>query len=83
MTVRYIVAFLILGALPQAPARPAAGPVLAIVVSQSQGLSNISLADLRRIYLGQMTRWPDGRRIVPVVLPPGGDDRRCVRRRWR
>jgi hypothetical protein len=81
MTVRYIAAFLILGALPQAPARTAAGPVLAIVVSQSQGLSNISLADLRRIYLGQMTRWPDGRRIVPVVLPPGSVEQRIFLKR--
>jgi ABC-type phosphate transport system substrate-binding protein len=70
MTLRLLAAILIFGALPRGAAHRPTAPVLAIVVSRASALSNISLSDLRRIYLGDMTRWADGRRIVPVVLPP-------------
>ena len=81
MTLRPLAAILLLGAVPQAVPRPAVGPVLAIVVSHSQGLTNISLSDLRRIYLGRISRWPDGRRIVPVVLPPTAIEQRLFLKR--
>ena len=42
---------------------------LVVVVPASQTMAGLSLGDLRRIYTGEMTRWPDGRRIVPVMLP--------------
>ena len=51
-------------------ATTASPPVhLAVAVSASQSVSNLSSADLRRIYVGDMTRWPDGHRILPVMLP--------------
>jgi hypothetical protein len=81
MTLQFIASFLLLGALPQGPPRPAAAPLLAIVVSHSQSRDNISLSDLRRIYLGQMTRWPNGHLIVPVVLTPGAMEQRIFLKR--
>lgn len=64
-------AALLLIAASTAPARPAAAPIrLVVTVSASQSVGNLSSADLRRIYVGEMTRWPDGHRIVPVMLPP-------------
>ena len=48
----------------------AAEPVrLIVIVPSSQSVRNLSSGDLRRIYIGEMTRWPDGRRIVPVMMP--------------
>jgi hypothetical protein len=41
---------------------------LIIIVSPSQTITDISVADLRRIYLGQITRWPNRHRIVTVIL---------------
>jgi hypothetical protein len=76
MTLRLLAAILIFGALPRGAAQRTAAPVLAIVVSRADSLNNISLSDLRRIYLGEMARWPDGRRIVPVVLPPASAEQR-------
>jgi hypothetical protein len=35
-----------------------------------QSITNISSADLRAIYLGQTTRWPARRRILPVIITP-------------
>ena len=44
---------------------------LIVVVPPAQTIGGLTTGDLRRIYLGEMTRWPDGRRIVPVMLKPG------------
>jgi len=81
MTPRLLAAILLLGVLPQAAPLPVVSPVLAIVVSRSRPLTDISLSDLRRIYLGDMTRWSDGRRIVPVVLPPSAIEQRLFLKR--
>jgi len=43
---------------------------LIVIVPASQTVSDFSIADLRRIYLGEITRWPNGHRIVPVMLAP-------------
>lgn len=43
---------------------------LVAIVSPSLSVTNLSVADLRRIYVADMTRWPDGHRIVPVLLSP-------------
>ena len=68
-------AALILIAASTAPARPAGSPIrLVVAVSASQSVDNLSTGDLRRIYVGEMTRWPDGHRIVPVMLPPRSHD---------
>lgn len=41
---------------------------LVAIVSPSSTVTDISRGDLRRIYVGSITRWPSGHRIVPVVL---------------
>ncbi len=48
---------------------------LVVIVSASQPLTDISTADIRSIYLGRITRWPNHRAIVPIVMRldvPGG-----------
>jgi ABC-type phosphate transport system substrate-binding protein len=47
-----------------------ARPRLVVIVSPAQTITDITLADLRAIYLGEITRWPTRHRIVPVVLTP-------------
>jgi|SRR5476649_1631139 hypothetical protein len=81
MTPRLLAAILLLGVVPQTAPRPVVSPVLIIVVSRSRPLTDISLSNLRRIYLGDMTRWADGRRIVPVVLPPSAVEQRLFLKR--
>ncbi len=62
---------LLLAMLATAAATPAQHQTrLVVIVPTSQTTAGLSLGDLRRIYLGEMTRWPDGRRIVPVMLRP-------------
>lgn len=54
---------------------------LAVVVSAASPITNISLGDLRRTYLGSITRWPDGHRIIPVVLRSETSEQRSLLRR--
>lgn len=50
-------------------ARTADAVRLVVVVSASQPITNISSSDVRAIYLGQNTRWPNHRPILPILVP--------------
>ncbi len=70
------------------PARPvvrvsaAAGPeeALAIIVNQSNPVENCSFDELRKIFLGERSHWPNGRRITVVMLDPAQPERKIVLR---
>ena len=51
---------------------------LAIVVNRSNPMSEISLADLRRLYRGQRNRWSNGRRVTLVMRDPGTPEREAI-----
>ena len=66
-----------------AAVRPAAVPAqdaepLAIVVNRSNPMSEISLADLRKLYRGQRSRWSNGRRVTLVMRDPGTPEREAI-----
>ena len=50
-------------------ARAADAVRLFVIVSASRPMTDISSADVRSIYLGDMTRWPNHRPILPILLP--------------
>jgi ABC-type phosphate transport system substrate-binding protein len=47
-----------------------AGP-MAIVVHRSNPIEELSLDELRSLFLGERQRWPNGRRITLVLPDPG------------
>jgi ABC-type phosphate transport system substrate-binding protein len=47
---------------------PAGEQTLAIIVNQSNPVENFSYEDLRKIFLGERSHWPNGRRITLVML---------------
>lgn len=53
---------------------------VAIVVHRSNALESVSSAELRRILLGDETRWSGKDRITILLLPPGTEERRAVLR---
>ena len=53
---------------------------LAIVVNRSNPLTEISLADLRRVYRGQRSRWSNGRRVTLVMRDTGAPERDAILR---
>jgi ABC-type phosphate transport system substrate-binding protein len=72
------------GAGSGAPAIPAAAPgaeqSLAIIVNQSNTVENFSVAELRKIFLGERSHWPNGRRITLVMLDPAQPERKVILR---
>jgi ABC-type phosphate transport system substrate-binding protein len=56
------------------------GEPIAIVVNRGNPLSEVSLADLRRIYRGQRGRWSNGRRVTLVMRDPGTPERDAMLR---
>ena len=53
---------------------------VAIIVNPSNPVENCSFEDLRKIFLGEKSHWPNGRRITLVMLDPAQPERRVVLR---
>lgn len=51
---------------------------LGIVVNRSNPVENLSVAELRKIFLGEQSHWSNGRRISVVMLEPGRQERQVV-----
>jgi ABC-type phosphate transport system substrate-binding protein len=67
-------------AAPPRPARAQDAEPLAIVVNRNNPLSEISTADLRRLFRGQRSRWSNGRRVTLVMRDPGTPERQAILR---
>jgi ABC-type phosphate transport system substrate-binding protein len=64
--------------VPQAAA--AKDESLAIIVNQSNSVENVSTEELRKIFLGERSHWPNGRRITLVMMEPGQPERKTMLR---
>jgi ABC-type phosphate transport system substrate-binding protein len=53
---------------------------LVIVVNRSNPVDDLSLAELRRIFLGNRSHWANGRRITLVMREPGEPERDTILR---
>lgn len=62
------------------PVQAASEQNLAVIVNLSNPVENFSMADLRKIFLGERTHWPSGRRITLVMMEPGQPERAVVLR---
>lgn len=67
-------------AAPAAGDQGNVGEPLVIVVNRSNPVNDISFDELRRIYLGNRSHWPNGRRITLVMREPGEPERRTILR---
>ena len=50
-------------------AEEVAPPAIAVIVGPKSSVTQISLDDLRELYLRRRRLWPDGRRAIPINLP--------------
>jgi ABC-type phosphate transport system substrate-binding protein len=64
---------------PSAEQGAAAEP-LVIVVNRSNPIDDLSMAELRRIFLGSRSHWANGRRITLVMRDPGEPERKTILR---
>src|SRR5215216_1183662 len=72
-----LVATLVVGLIALAPRPVSAGNdvSLAIIVSPNSKVTNISLADLRRVFQSERLTDPDGNRLIALNHPPKTVDR--------
>ncbi len=69
------------GGAPAVPALVAGNDQsLAIIVNQTNPVDNFSLAELRKIFLGERSHWPNGRRITLVMMDPAQPERKVILR---
>jgi len=64
-----------------APARDELNPSeqnLAIIVNTANPLDGLSMSELRKIFLGERSHWPNGRRITLVMMVPGQPERKAL-----
>jgi len=61
-------------------ARSKPGQSLAIVVNRANPVENLSLSELRKIFLVERSHWPNGRRIVVAMMDDGQPERQTVLR---
>jgi hypothetical protein len=60
--------------------RSEADQSLAIVVNQSNPVTDLSFQELRKIFLGERSHWPNGRRITLVMIEPNRPERAAILR---
>ena len=53
---------------------------LAVIVNQANTIEDLSLNELRTVFLGERSHWPNGRRITLVMMDPGLVERKAVLR---
>jgi hypothetical protein len=63
---------------PPRSEHPVSGEPLAIVINRSNPVRNLSLQDLRSIFLSERSYWPNGRRITLVLRELGDPERRTI-----
>lgn len=69
-----LVLAILLGISPR-PLRAGNDVVLAVVVTPSSKLTNLSLADLRRVFQSERMTDPDGNKLIALNHPPKTPDR--------
>ena len=71
---------LVASAAPAPTAGSGTEQALAIIVNQSNPVENFSFEELRKIFLGERSHWPNGRRITLVMLDPSQPEHKVVLR---
>src|ERR1700674_1390080 len=83
-TVCFLVVLLMMAALVLAsePTANSSSPSndLVIIINKSNPVDDISLANLRKIFLAEQKYWPNGRRVTVVMREPGQTERAAVLR---
>jgi len=69
------IAFAITGLVP---ASAQGNGRIVVVVNKSNAVDDMSSAELRRILLGEETRWPGNDKITILLLPTGSEERKAL-----
>jgi ABC-type phosphate transport system substrate-binding protein len=53
----------------------AAGDPIVVIVNRANPVDNLSMAELRKLFLSDRSRWDTGRAVAPVMLGAGAPER--------
>jgi hypothetical protein len=70
-----LLAGLVLAAEPAARGEETGRPPIAVIVGTGSAVTQVSVDDLRELYLRRRRLWRDGRRAIPINLPAGNPAR--------
>jgi ABC-type phosphate transport system substrate-binding protein len=66
------------GGAPEQNELDAFGQTLAIIVNTTNPVDSLSRLELRKVFLGERSHWPNGRRITLVMMEPGQAERKTL-----
>jgi len=58
----------------------AAGEEVDIIVNKANTIDDLSLADAKKVFMGDKSTWPSGKRVTILMLAPGHPERGIVLR---
>jgi ABC-type phosphate transport system substrate-binding protein len=53
----------------------AAGDPIVVIVNSANPVDNLSMGELKKLFLGDRSRWDTGKAVAPVMLGPGAPER--------
>jgi phosphate transport system substrate-binding protein len=53
---------------------------LAIILNRSNPVKNLTFEELRKIFMGERSRWPNGHRVIVTMMGPGYSEREVMLR---
>jgi len=58
-----------------APTVHAAGEPIVVIVNNANPVDNLSMGELKKLFLSDRSRWDTGKAVAPVMLAPGAPER--------
>ena len=59
------------------PAVEAAGDPIVVIVNQANPVENLSVSELKRLFMSDRSKWDTGKSVLPVIVAPGTPERRA------
>jgi hypothetical protein len=53
----------------------AAGDAIVVIVNNANPVNNLSVGELKKLFLGDRSHWETGKAVTPVMLTPGAPER--------
>jgi len=69
-----MLALAILFAVPPRPAE-AAGDPLVVIVNQANPVDNLSMSELKKLFMSDRSKWDTGKAVAPVMVASGAPER--------
>jgi ABC-type phosphate transport system substrate-binding protein len=69
---------LVAGGVLQLRRADAAGGEVDVIVNKTNTVDDLPLADAKKVFMGDKTTWPSGKRVTILMLAPGQPERAAV-----